>query len=92
MNQLVACPLGGYFRLVYLSLFIASPFGGLLRSFGSPGRSTPPLSFHHIKAPWARDSPSSELPVPHRMSSKQRFFFLVPWTIVFSLLRDYGRS
>jgi len=51
-----------------------------------------PLFFYHTEAPWARDSPSSALPVPHRMSSKQRLFFLVPWTIVFSFLCVYVRS
>jgi len=88
----VARPLGGYFRLVYLSfLFIVSTLV-VIRSLGSLGRSTPLLYCLIIKAPWDRGLPSSAPPAPHRMLHERRFFFLASKAIVFTLSCVYGRS
>ena len=88
----MARPLGGYFRLVYLSfLFIVSTLV-VIRSLGSLGRSTPLLYCLIIKAPWDRGLPSSAPPAPHRMLHERRFFFLASKAIVFTLSCVYGRS
>jgi len=88
----VARPLGGYFRLVYLSFIFIVSILVVIRSLLSLGRSTPPLYRLIIKAPWGRGSPSSAPSAPHRMLHEQRFFFLASKAIVFALSRVYGWS
>jgi len=88
----VARPLGGYFRLVYLSFLFIVFILVVIRSLCSLGRSTPPLYSLIGKAPWDRGSPSSAPPAPHRMLHEQRFFFLASKAIVFASSCVYGRS
>ena len=88
----MARPLGGYFRLVYLSFPFIVSILVVIRSLRSLGRSNPPLYRLIIKAPWDRGSPSSARPAPHRMLHERRFFFLASKAIVFTLSCVYGRS
>ena len=88
----MARPLGGYFRLVYLSFLCIVSILVVIRSLRSLGRSTPPLYRLIIKAPWDRGSPSSAPPAPHRMLHEQRFVFLASKAIVFALSCVYGLS
>jgi len=77
-----------YISLSFLFLLWVVYFDPLSRQIARPHLTI----FHRIETPWARDSLSSALPVPHRISSKQMLFFVVPLTIAFSVLCVYRRS